>query len=44
MIRYIREAFHDSIKGAAWMEEATQVKALEKLAKFNVKVGYVHNY
>jgi putative endopeptidase len=41
MVQYIILSFKEAIQAAAWMEEVTKEKALEKLAKFNVKIGFV---
>lgn len=40
MIGYIRYAFADHIQGLKWMSEPTKKKALEKLSKITVKIGY----
>jgi putative endopeptidase len=40
MVENIRTAYADSIKNLDWMAEETKAKALEKLAKLNVKIGY----
>ncbi len=40
MIENLRDAYGQSIKDLDWMGEATKVKALEKLAKFDPKIGY----
>jgi putative endopeptidase len=36
----LRAALGERIKRLDWMSDATKTKALEKLAKFNVKIGY----
>src|ERR1700724_4041248 len=36
----IHSALHDRIEKLDWMSPETKVKALEKLAKFTVKIGY----
>lgn len=36
----IRDVYADHIKALDWMSEPTKVKALSKLAKINMKVGY----
>jgi putative endopeptidase len=36
----LRAALGERIKRLDWMSDATKQKALEKLAKFNVKIGY----
>jgi putative endopeptidase len=47
MVQYIIEgfllitvAFKEAIQQASWMQEVTKKKALEKLSKFNVKIGF----
>jgi putative endopeptidase len=40
LVANLRLALADRIRGLAWMSEETKVKALEKLEKINVKVGY----
>jgi len=40
LIENLRDAYGQSIKELDWMGEETKVKALEKLAKFDPKVGY----
>lgn len=40
MVEYVRKAFEDHIENLTWMTDDTKVKALEKLEKFNVKIGY----
>ncbi|HEY2466970.1 MAG TPA: M13 family metallopeptidase [Terracidiphilus sp.] len=40
MVANILSAMHDTIDGLDWMAPETKQKALDKLAKFNVKVGY----
>ena len=40
MIKNLRTAYGDSIKELPWMSEETKVKALDKLAKFDPKIGY----
>jgi len=40
MIDYIKKSFKTHIENLTWMSAETKVKALEKLAKFNVKIGY----
>lgn len=40
MVDYIKIAFGERIKDLEWMSEETKEKALEKLSKFNVKIGY----
>jgi putative endopeptidase len=40
MIEQLRDAYGQSIKDLDWMGEETKLKALDKLAKFDPKVGY----
>ena len=40
MVKNILLAMGDSIRGLDWMSDETKKKAQEKLASFNVKVGY----
>ncbi|MGI9103656.1 MAG: M13 family metallopeptidase [Terriglobales bacterium] len=40
MVQNILAAMKDTITGLDWMSPQTRQKALDKLAKFNVKVGY----
>ena len=40
MVEYIRKALKNRITKLTWMSETTKKKALEKLAKINVKIGY----
>lgn len=40
MVTNILSAMHDTIKGVDWMSPATKQKALEKMATFQVKIGY----
>ena len=40
MIANIKDAFKDRIQNLSWMTDSTKAKAIEKLAKFNVKIGY----
>lgn len=40
MVEYLIKAFEVRINNLAWMSADTKVKALEKLSKFNVKIGY----
>jgi putative endopeptidase len=44
MVDYIKIAFADRIKNLEWMTDETKEKALEKLSKFNVKIGYPDNW
>lgn len=40
MIDYLFRAFEVHIKNLEWMSPETKIKALEKLGKFTVKIGY----
>ena len=40
MVANILSAMHDTIEGVDWMTPPTKQKALQKLASFQVKVGY----
>ncbi|VTQ02542.1 M13 family metallopeptidase [Sphingobacterium daejeonense] len=40
LVQYLVKSFDQHIKDLAWMSPATKEKALEKLSKFNVKIGY----
>jgi putative endopeptidase len=40
----LRTALGERIKRLDWMSDATKAKALEKLAKFNVKIGYPNKW
>lgn len=40
LVQYLRKSFGLHIEELDWMSEETKVKALEKLSKFNVKIGY----
>lgn len=40
LVGYLIKAYEQSIKDLDWMSEETKVKALEKLSKFNPKIGY----
>ncbi|WP_282629048.1 M13 family metallopeptidase [Empedobacter sedimenti] len=40
LISYLFKSFDKHIKELNWMSEATKTKALEKLNKFTVKIGY----
>lgn len=44
MVQYVRKAFEDHIKNLTWMTDDTKEKALLKLEKFNVKIGYPDNW
>ncbi len=40
MVQHLKEAFREQIKSLDWMSEATKQKALEKLDKYLVQIGY----
>lgn len=40
MVQYLIKSFNVHIKELNWMSDATKEKALEKLSKFTVKIGY----
>ena len=40
LINNLKEALSDRIKSVEWMDEPTKTAALEKLAAFQVKIGY----
>ena len=40
LVKNLLLAMGETIRGLAWMGEATKAKALEKLATFNPKIGY----
>ena len=40
LIHYLKKSFAKHIKGVTWMSDTTKEKAMEKLNKFSVKVGY----
>lgn len=40
MVDYILKAFRNRMENLTWMSEATKKKALEKLGKVTVKIGY----
>ena len=40
LINNLKQALSDRIKSLEWMDEPTKQKALEKLAAFQVKIGY----
>ncbi|MGM0482138.1 MAG: M13 family metallopeptidase [Pseudomonadota bacterium] len=44
LIENLREAYADSIKNLEWMTADTKQKALDKLAKFDPKVGYPNEW
>lgn len=40
MVKYIRKSFENHLNSISWMTDATKTKALKKLEKFNVKIGF----
>lgn len=40
MVDYLKKAYHDHISNLDWMSDETKTKALDKLSKITVKVGY----
>lgn len=40
LVQYLIKSFDQHIKDLAWMSPTTKEKALEKLSKFTVKIGY----
>lgn len=40
MVSYLTKAYEQSIRELDWMTETTRTRALEKLSKFNTKIGY----
>ena len=40
MIENLRDAYGESIKSLTWMGDETKIKALDKLSKFDPKIGY----
>lgn len=40
LVKYLIEAYRQSISNLEWMTEETKKKALEKLSKFTPKIGY----
>ena len=40
LVQYLIKSFDQHIKNLAWMSPETKEKALEKLSKFTVKIGY----
>lgn len=40
LVEYLRKSFENRIQNLSWMSAETKVKAIEKLNKFVVKVGY----
>jgi len=44
LVENLREAYRQSILGLDWMGEETKAKAIEKLQKFNPKIGYPNRW
>lgn len=44
MVQYLVKSFNMHIQNLDWMSDETKVKALEKLAKFKVKIGYTDKW
>ncbi|GHE42348.1 M13 family metallopeptidase [Sphingobacterium griseoflavum] len=44
MVQYLVKSFNMHIQSLDWMSDETKVKALEKLAKFKVKIGYTDKW
>lgn len=44
MVQYLIRSFETHIQNLAWMSPATKEKALEKLSKFTVKIGYPNKW
>ncbi|MBP3942947.1 M13 family metallopeptidase [Sphingobacteriaceae bacterium WQ 2009] len=44
MVQYLIKSFQQHINGLTWMSKDTKVKALDKLAKFKVKIGYTEKW
>ncbi|MBT8064138.1 MAG: M13 family metallopeptidase [Gammaproteobacteria bacterium] len=44
MIANLVEAYRQSINGLDWMSDETKQQALDKLSKFNPKIGYPENW
>ncbi|MDH5827089.1 M13 family metallopeptidase [Sphingobacterium faecium] len=44
LVGYLIKSFEQHINDLKWMSAETKVKALEKLAKFNVKIGYTDKW
>ena len=40
LVKYIKQYLNQRIKVLDWMSESTKLKALEKLDKMNIKIGY----
>jgi putative endopeptidase len=40
LVENLRKAYRDRIENLDWMDKSTKEKALDKLAAFNVKIGY----
>ncbi len=44
MVQYLIKSFHSHIEDLDWMSADTKVKALDKLSKFKVKIGYTDKW
>ena len=44
MIANIKDAFKERINNLEWMTDSTKAKAIDKLSKFTVKIGYPDNW
>lgn len=44
MVDYLTDAYEQRIKKLDWMTEETKARALEKLGKFQAKIGYPDNW
>jgi len=40
LVSYVMDEFRNRLKSNEWMTDSTKTKALEKLSKMNIKVGY----
>jgi putative endopeptidase len=40
LIDYLKKSYVQHISNLSWMSDETKTKALDKLSKFTVKVGY----
>ena len=44
LVANLVKAYQDSVKGLDWMSEETKAEALDKLSKFEPKIGYPNNF
>ena len=44
MVNNLKSAFRDQIRSLDWMENKTKTRALKKLSKFRVKIGYPNKF